>query len=483
MNSIIILPVVLPLFASIFIAKYGNSSMKRNIYVGIITTINLLIVIYLSVYEQHLSFQLLKINTFLDISFKIDKLSIFFSVLVSVLWLLTSVYAMEYMKHEGKEKQFFAYFLATLGITLGIAYAANLITMYLFYELLTLSTYPLVIHSEAKEAMESGKKYLIYSFTGATVALFAMILVYGITNNLTFTPGGVLNNINPGNKNLLFICYITAFLGFGVKAAIVPFHAWLPNAMVAPTPVSALLHAVAVVKSGVYAVTRTTFYIFGADVVRDTGARYYLMILVAITILMGSFLALKEENLKKRLAYSTISQLGYILLGVLLLNREAFVGAMLHMLNHAVIKITLFFCVGSIMYTTHKTDISQIKGIGRIMPVMMWCFTISAVSLVGIPPTNGFISKWFLAEGALTDGNALLPAILLISAMLTALYLFPIITAAFFKKEDDIQVVKKDAPVKMLIPITIITAITLFLGLYPAPVISFLKQIALEIMP
>lgn len=501
MNYIIILPIIFPLIAAVVISLFGNKEKTRNILAGSAVILNTIFVIYLATNFRETSFHFIKVNEFLDIYFKVDKLSVFFSLLASVLWVFTSIYAMEYMKHEKREKQFFTYFILTFGVTLGIAFAGNLLTLYLFYEVLTLATFPLVIHSGSREALISGKKYLIYSFLGAAVVLMGMFILFSFTSDLTFIPGGILNG---ENTKYHFLIYVLMFVGFGVKAALVPFHSWLPEAMVAPTPVSSLLHAVAVVKSGIFAITRVTYYIFGVETVRNTGANKYLIILVIISILMGSFLALHQENLKKRLAYSTISQLGYILLGILLLNKNAFIGSMMHLLNHAVIKITLFFCVGEIMYTTKKTKISEINGIGKSMPLTMWCFTISTISLIGIPPTNGFISKWLLAEGALSEGKAAFPAILLLSAMLTALYLLPITTAAFFKKDNsgnmtiitstDNQEVnlnenitehiksKYEAPLKMLVPIICITIITVVLGLFPNFILDFLRIMAEEIM-
>lgn len=476
------MPIVFPFLAAIIMAACNFNEKMRNIFAGSVILINLIFVIYIVTSYGEVGLHLIKINEFLDIYFKVDKLSIFFSLLASVLWAFTSIYAMEYMKHEKKEKRFFSYFITTLGVTLGIAFAGNLITLYLFYELLTLTTFPLVIHSGSKEALISGKKYLIYSFAGATVALMGMFILFSLTNDLTFVPGGIVKENLLENKQLYFIVYVAMFIGFGVKAALVPFHSWLPDAMVAPTPVSSLLHAVAVVKSGIFAITRATYYIFGADAVRYTGANKYLIILVIISILMGSFLALHQENLKKRLAYSTISQLGYILLGILLLNKNAFTGAMMHLLNHAVIKITLFFCVGAIMYTTGKTKISEINGIGKSMPITMWCFTVSAISLIGIPPTNGFMSKWLLAEGALVEGKVGFPAILLVSALLTAMYLLPIATVAFFRKEDNEVIAEKEAPLKMLIPIICITIITILLGLFPNYILDFIRSMASEVM-
>ncbi|MCY6372048.1 monovalent cation/H+ antiporter subunit D family protein [Clostridium ganghwense] len=482
MNTIILLPIFFPAFLAVVLAVMNFNEKERNglVITGVI--LNLILINRIFHFSGEANVHLFKFNEFLDIYFKVDKMSILFSVLVSVLWIFTTFYSMEYMKHEGKEDRFFIFFTLTLGITMGIAFAGNLITLYIFYELLTLATFPLVIHSGTKQALKSGRKYLIYSFGGATLVLLGMILCYSVTKNLNFIPGGILSGIQNGNMKIFLAIYISMFLGFGVKSALVPFHSWLPGAMVAPTPVSSLLHAVAVVKSGVFALIRMSYFVVGADVIKDTKGNIYMSIFIVITILLGSFLALHQENLKKRLAYSTVSQLGYILLGIVLLNKEAFVGGLLHMINHAVIKITLFFCVGAIMYTTHKTEIGQIKGIGKQMPITMWCFAISSISLIGIPPSNGFVSKWYLALGGLSAGKILFPAILLVSAVLTALYLLPIVTAAFFKKGEEGEITVKEAPMKMLVPIVSITVIVVCLGLFPNPVISFIEEIAVELM-
>ena len=452
---------------------------KINIFVSMGVIFNFIFLVAIFYLFGKTEVHVLKISEFLDIYFKVDNLSILFSLLVAILWIFTTFYAMEYMKHEGKERRFYTFFLATLGVTMGIAFSGNLITLYAFYEFLTLSTFPLVIHTDSKEALKSGKKYLIYSFVGATMVLLGMVLLFSVTKNTIFNPHGVLPAITSDNKNLYLVSYIAMFLGFGVKAALVPFHSWLPAAMVAPTPVSALLHAVAVVKSGIFAIVRLSYFIFGSEIIKSLHVNIFLSILIVISILLGSFLALHQENLKKRLAYSTISQLGYILLGVVLLNENAFVGSLLHLINHAVIKIVLFFCVGAIIYTTGKTDISQIRGIGKQMPITMGCFGIATISLIGIPPTNGFVSKWYLAQGGLTAGKMIFPAILLLSALLTALYLLPVVTEAFFKKGEDTIV--KEAPMKMLIPIVMITIAVVLLGLFPNMVISFIQKIASEV--
>lgn len=484
-TAIVLIPILFPMVIAIFIGFGRFRENIRNSIVAITVFLNLFFIIYIFKNKGTAFFTVVKINEFLDIYLKIDKLGVFFSLLVSILWIFTSFYSMEYMKHEGKENRFFAFFLVTLGVTLGISFSGNLVTLYLFYEVLTLATFPLVIHSGSREALKSGRKYLIYSFVGATFVLLGMIFLFAVTKGLDFYPKGIIRDFKL-NKTLISTSYIVMFLGFGVKAALVPFHSWLPKAMVAPTPVSSLLHAVAVVKSGVFALIRITYYVFGGEIVKLIYGRKYLLLFVIISILMGSFLALHQSNLKKRLAYSTISQLGYILLGILILNGNSLVGGLLHLINHAVIKITLFFCVGTIMYTRGKTDIDEIKGIGKEMPYTMWCFTISSISLIGIPPTNGFVSKWYLAQGGLLEGKVIFPAILLISALLTAMYLLPIITVAFFKKDEQHKNVEKieikEAPKNMLVPIILITCITIVLGLYPNPVLNFLLEISKEVI-
>jgi len=481
-NYVMLIPIILPFLLAVVIGILKPEPKKTNIICGIGIGLNFVVLVLIFKFLGETKISLFEINDFLDIYFKIDKLGMLFSILVSVLWIFTALYSMEYMKHEGKENRFFVFFTATLGVTLGIAFSGNLITLYVFYEFLTLITFPLVIHADTPEALKSGKKYLIYSFGGAGLILFGMIILFGLTNDTTFVPHGIINVISDSHFKLYLTSYTLMFLGFGVKAALVPFHSWLPAAMVAPTPVSALLHAVAVVKSGVFALIRMTYFIFGSEIVRSLDLTTFLYVLIITSIIMGSFLALHQNNLKKRLAYSTISQLGYILLGLMMLEKEALMGGLLHLINHAVIKITLFFCVGAILFTTHKTDIGEIRGIGKEMPITMGCFAIASVSLIGIPPTNGFVSKWYLAQGGLNDGNWIFPVILLLSALLTALYLLPVITEAFFRKGSEATVVIKEAPLKMLIPIVSITVIVVLLGLFPNIVINFIEKIVIELI-
>ncbi|MGE4284031.1 MAG: monovalent cation/H+ antiporter subunit D family protein [Clostridia bacterium] len=476
---LVLFPILFPFAIALMVAFLQfKKENRRNVFIISAVLINFIAMVFIIAAKSESAVHLWTMNSFLDIYFRVDKMSILFSALASTLWIFTTIYSIDYMKHEGQERIFFVFFILTLGITMGIAFAGNLFTLYIFYELLTLATFPLVIHSGTKEALSSGKRYLIYSFGGATLVLCGMILLFSINNNMAFEAQGVLDAAALQNPQLLSIIYVLMFLGFGVKAAIVPFHSWLPGAMVAPTPVSALLHAVAVVKSGIFAIIRITYYIFGAEAVRATHDNIYLSVLIIITILLGSLLALHQENLKKRLAYSTISQLGYILLGIILLNGNALIGSLLHLVNHAVIKITLFFCAGAIYFMTGKKNISDIKGIGKTMPITMWCFSIASISLIGIPPTNGLVSKWYLALGGLNANRILFVVILLLSAFLTAAYLLPIIIAAFFPGGESAEYQeRKEPPLKMLIPIIILTGITVFLGFFPNVLLNFIKEI------
>ncbi len=476
-EMLILIPILFPMITSLVIGiwKFENDK-KRNTFILTAVITNLLFIIWIISMSGVRNLRILKVNDLLDIYFSVDKLGVLFVIMVSILWIFTAIYSFVYMSHEKKEKRYYIYFMLTLGITVGIGFSGNLFTLYIYYEFLTLATFPMVIHAGTKEAMEVGKKYLIYSLGGATLALLGIILIFSLSNNLNFVEHGVINSISIGNEKLLVIIYIVTFIGFGVKAALVPLHSWLPAAMVAPTPVSALLHAVAVVKSGIFALIRISYYIFGAETIGKIRGNYYISILVILTILMGSLLALHQDNLKKRLAYSTISQLGYILLGIVLLNDYALTGGLLHLINHAVIKITLFFCAGAIYFTTGKKYIHEMKGIGRKMPITMWCFAIASISLIGIPPTNGFVSKWYLALGGLGENKAIFVIILLLSSLLTAAYLLPIITTAFFSGgQYDGETC--DPPLLMLIPIVALTGIIVYLGLFPNIVVNYIEGI------
>ncbi len=478
MSFILILPIVLPMIMAIIISQKNLIKEDKLMLFSIIgTSITASILFFIMYAMPDVSLKLLHVNEFIDLTLRGDNFGYVFASLASTLWILTSSYAGVYMHHEGRERYFFTFFLLTEGVTMGIALAGNLFTLYAFYEVLTLTTFPLVIHAGTKEALRSGKKYIIYSLFGATLILFGMMILFSAAQSLEFTPGGITRLLAYDDQVLLASAFVALFVGFGVKAALVPLHSWLPAAMVAPTPVSALLHAVAVVKSGIFSLIRMTFFIFGPIIVMSFNMRAFLLASVLITVVFGSFMALHQTHLKKRLAYSTISQLGYMLLGIVLINEDALLGAMIHLINHAIIKIVLFFCVGAITYMTGKKYIYQIGGIGRKMPKTMMCFAIASISLIGIPPSNGFVSKWFLGLGAMDAGQTMNIVVLLLSAFLTAGYLLPIVVGSFFTRtaEDIADADNLDPPNGMMVPIMIITGFVVILGIFPNPIIEYIN--------
>lgn len=421
----------------------------------------------------------------LSISFGVDGMAMIFAGLVSFLWPLATLFAFEYMTKEENEKIFFMFYTMTYGVTLGIALAANLLTMYFFYELLTLVTVPLVMHSLTREAILASRKYLYYSLGGAAFAFIGLIfvIVYGTTTD--FILGGVLNPAKIGDKtNVLLLIYVIAFMGFGVKAAVCPFNSWLPQAGVAPTPVTALLHAVAVVKAGAFAIIRLTYYSFGTEFLIGTWAQYAAMAVVMFTILYGCSRAVKETHLKRRLAYSTISNLSYILFGALIMTPLGMIGALTHMVFHAFMKICAFFCAGAVMHQTEKHYVHELDGMGHRMPVVFGIFTISALALMGVPGLAGFISKWNLAQAAVESGNVLSwfgIGCLLISALLTAIYMLTIVVRAFFPAADfNYDRIKdvKDPNWKMLLPLLVFAAVIIACGLFSSPLIHFIGDVA-----
>lgn len=373
----------------------------------------------------------------LSIAFRADEAAWLFAMLAAALWVPATAYANSYMAHHRhKVRRFFTFFTLSLTATMGIALSANFFTLYLFYELLTFVTWPLVIHNETPDARRAGRIYLIYSLAGAAVVLAAMVATWWVAGTLDFTPGGLLAGASPA---VIRLTVILLTLGFGVKAAVMPLHAWLPAAMVAPTPVSALLHAVAVVNAGCFGLLRSFYSVVGSAALEAAALSTSLLALASITIIIGSIFALRQDLLKRRLAYSTVSQLGYITLGVFSGSPGLLLGSLMHFVNHGLMKITLFFCAGAIITRTGIEHISKMEGIGRRMPWVMGAFTLAALGMVGIIPINGFQSKWFLFQGALTAGRPEVIVILLASALLNAFYFFPIIGAAFFKGEEKWQ--------------------------------------------
>jgi multicomponent Na+:H+ antiporter subunit D len=416
--------------------------------------------------------RLLELSPGIELALRVDPAGLLFALSASFLWILTSFYAFGYMRggNETKQTRFFAMLAICLSATIGLCFSANLLTFVLFYEALSVATYPLVIHAGSEKAYRIGRQYLVYAITAGIVLVTGTALVYGAAGTLDFQAGGFLDaGMGTGMLWVIFICFA---IGFGVKAGVMPLQSWLPNAMIAPTPVSALLHAVAVVKAGVFGFVRLVGYVFGPGLMGDLGAATVLATFAGATILLASLIAWTKDDLKARLAYSTVGHLSYIVLGVALLAPQAMLGAAFHMVTHAAMKITLFFCAGAIYIHTGKKKVSQLDGIGRQMPLTMAAFGVGAVGLAGVPLVGGFVSKWYLAAGAVDAGLLIFLGILLVSGLLNAAYLVPIVTRAFLRSSPDHPRLNEASPL-MVVPIAITMLLSLLLGIFPDGIFHF----------
>ena len=373
----------------------------------------------------------------IDVAFRPEPMGLLFALIASFLWFVTIIYAIGYMRGHGEQNQtrFYCLFAVAIGAVMGIAFAENLFTLFIFYEVLTLCTYPLVTHAGTDKAKQGGRVYLgILLTTSIGFFLLALVGTWSVAGSLSFTPGGLLTTqVSPTVLSVILVLFV---LGIG-KAAVMPFHRWLPAAMVAPTPVSALLHAVAVVKAGVFTLLKVCVMLFGLDTLRAIPATEWLLYLAAASILLAAVVAMRQDNLKARLAYSTVSQLGYISLGALLATSAGVNGGALHIAMHAFGKITLFFCAGAILVAAHKTEVSELRGIGRRMPLTMAAFFIGSLCIIGLPPTGGTWSKWTLLLGTLEAGQWPLMLALMASSLLAIAYLLPIPIRAFFPANGD----------------------------------------------
>lgn len=431
---------------------------------------------------QKLLFPMFHILPGVSVTLRADAFSMIFAVVASFLWILAAFYSMGYMRglKEHAQTRFNACFALALFGAIGCAFSDNLFTMYLFYEIVSICTYPLVAHHQDEEGYSGARKYVVYlTGTAKMLVLPAMVLIYVLTGTLDFA-----NNISTGifpadvNTALVTILYICCLLGFA-KNGIMPFHNWLPGAMVAPTPVSALLHAVAVVKVGVFSTTRVMLYVFGVDSMSALNLGIPTAYFVSFTILAASVIALSKTNLKARLAYSTISQLSYIILGVALLTPTGIQGGLVHIANHAFAKITLFFCAGAIYVASRKKDIGEMGGLGRSMPFTFAAFGLASLSMIGVPPVGGFITKWYLLVGAMEANQVGIMLVLLTSTLLNVAYFAPVTYHAFFgkrppgEKEGGIQ----EAPLAMVIPLMIAALISVFIGIFPNFMMNFVQAV------
>ena len=481
-NILILIPVLLPILTGIIIKKQNIKTIHKM--VSTVTILNLLVLLGIFRLEEK-ALDLFKISNVISVKLAIDELSIFFTLLASIIWILVAFYSFEYMNHEKNQERYFRFFMMTLGVIIGLGFSGNMISFYLFYELMTLITFPLVIHSMNEESMKAGIKYLVYSFFGAALVLIGIIFTSYYGTTVDFLGGGILDLSRTSDiRNLMLIVYVLSFVGFGSKAGMFPLHGWLPTAHpVAPAPASGLLSGI-ITKAGVLGILRMTYYVYGADFIKGSWAQIFLLSLTIFTIFMGSMLAFKADLLKRRLAYSSVSQVSYVLFGLALLSPEGLIGGLLHLVFHALIKNILFLSVGAIIYKTGKHYIHEIKGIGKSMPINMWCFTLGSLALVGVPPLGGFISKYYLGLGGLgfLDYNLgfLGVVTLIVSAVLTAGYLIPIFRDAFFPGAnfDYSKVERLEPSMNMIIPIIIMVGAVALLGIFPQELISFFTNIA-----
>lgn len=479
----ILAAIALPVLGSVAIPLLPFRSRKQMLfYIEAVVLAASAIVLALLLTGKTETFHVVHFVNDLSISFKIDGLSMVFAGLIALLWPLATLYAFEYMTHEQHEKAFFLFYTMTYGVTLGISFASDMMTMYFFYELLTLVTVPLVMHTMTREAILAVRKYLYFSIGGAAFAMMGMIfmIVYGET--CEFTLGGVFSPESLlRHRELLLWIYLFSFMGFGVKAAVFPLSSWLPQAGVAPTPVTALLHAVAVVNAGAFAILRLTYYSFGTEFLRGSWVQDVCMGVTMFTIVYGCSRAVKETHIKRRLAWSTVSNLSYILFGAVVMTPQGMVGALAHFVFHGFMKITSFLCAGAFMHQTGKKYIYEMDGMGRSMKITFGCFAVSALGLMGVPGLAGFISKWNLTQAAVFSGNPLAyggVACLLISALLTAIYMLGIVRRAFFPTEKTALPQVTDPGWQMCLPLLVCAGCTVILGFCAEPLIAFFRAVA-----
>ncbi|MBR6414076.1 MAG: proton-conducting membrane transporter [Oscillospiraceae bacterium] len=482
-HALFLAAIGLPLLSGAALCRFRDRAGKTpgRFALGV-TLLTSLLVWYLILRAGEETFVLFSLSDSLVLCLRFDRLGRFFAGILATLWPLTVLYAQSYLEGKPRLGSFFGFFTLSYAVSLGVSMAGNLLTLYVFYELLTLATAPLVLYPMSRKAIRATVTYLIFSLGGAAFGFAAMAWLLSVGAGGVFTLGGLLNAAPDGPAMQIF--FVLGFLGFGVKAAVFPLHIWLPRATVAPTPVTALLHAVAVVKAGAFAVIRLSWYCFGPALLRGTWAQTVSLALICFTLVFGSAMALKQVHWKKRLAYSTVANLSYVLFGALLLIPAGLQAGLVHMAAHAAIKILAFCCAGAVYCRTGLEYHTQLNGLGRKMPVTFAAFTLSALALTGIPPFNGFVSKWYLLTAAAEAGTPLAyvgAGALLLSALLTAIYmLIPAVRAWFPRRDAELFAPEttREADWRMLVPFVILTLALLVLGLYAAPIVNAAAAIA-----
>ena len=481
-NAGVLISILLPILGGILLlGRRKTTERQRRFFCEAVVCLTSVLVWSVLLGGDLEAFRVYSFTRGFGILFHVDGLTMLFAGMVSVMWPFVTLYAFEYMEHARHKNGFFAFYIMTYGITLGVAFAGNILTMYVFYEMLSLATIPLVCHYQDHSSMYAGRVYAAYVIGGASLAFISVVVM------TMFTEGGFVwggHSYSILSQNYVLLLWILGFFGFGVKAAVFPFHRWLPEATVAPTPVTALLHAVAVVNTGVFAVTRLYWYLFSPDYLRGSWAQITGLMAVSLTLLYAAGKALKERHFKKRLAYSTVSNLSYMLFGVLLMTPFGLQAGLVHMLYHAVMKMSLFLCAGAFIHRSGKNYIFEINGAGRKMPVTFICYTMGALSLSGIPLFAGFVSKWnlLLAGAAVQNVWGLIGTVcLVVAAFFCAIYTLTISARAFFPvKGTDLWEKEKlsDPGWKMLVPISLFAFLDLALGMCSGPVLEFLDQVS-----
>ena len=476
---LLLLPVLLPLAGCVFVFRQKEEKTRDRLVMAVVLATAACALAVCLLPEQ--SCQLLTMDHGLTLGLRSDGLSKFFLVLICGVWIAAMQFSFPYLHHTGRAQQFEGFFTLTLGVLMGLALARNFITMYMFFELMTLLTVPLVLHDGTEGSRRAGVKYMGYSVFGAGMALAGYFFLYYYQVSSDFAAGGTLDLFRATeHRPLLLVAYFCMIVGFGCKAGMLPMQSWLTTAHpVAPAPASAVLSGI-ITKGGVLAIIRVTYYLFGPAFLRGSWVQTALLVLSLTTVFVGSMLAYKEKLLKKRLAYSTVSQVSYVLFGLFLLTENAFSGALLQIVFHAIAKDTLFLAAGAIIVSSSCTRVEQLLGIGKRMPVTMWCFALASLSLIGIPPMSGFVSKWYLAMGALEGGGVLGMvgvAVLLVSALLTAGYLLPIVTAGFFPGKEFIAE-RREVGWSMTVPLLALSALSLLLGLFPGGLLHWAQRLA-----
>ncbi len=482
----LLIPIMLPLlsaFPLLFAGFKEEDDRKRNLCLECIVILTSILVWFLIFTVRRDPIQIYSFTSGFSISFRMDGLSSLFAGMVSLMWPLVMLYAFEYMEHSEGKNRFFIFYVITYGVTLGLAFSSNMTTLYTFIEMLSLVTIPLVAHYGNHDSTYAGRKYAAYTIGGTGLAFFAVVITtaYGDGGNFIF--GGSLNtsHITP----ILETAFLFGFFGFGIKAAVFPLHAWLPTASVAPTPVTALLHAVAVVNSGVFAVTRLVYFTYGTDFLRGTLSQTIALLTAVFTLVFAAVMALKERHFKRRLAYSTVSNLSYMLFGIMLITPHGMTAGIMHMVFHGIIKMSLFLCAGAFIHVTGNEYIYQVNGVGKKMPLTFLLYTLGGLSLAGVPLFCGFVSKWKLVTAGIEAGSPEgFPGVfaLIISAFLCAMYTLSVSVRAFFStKEADRYLDRtdvKDPGKRMLIPIVFFGILNIALGICSGPLAAFTEKIA-----